>query len=265
LFLKAKRSCIFTGQKLIFLNRHYIDINCDVGEGIGNEATLFPFISSCNIACGGHAGDNETMTQVIRLARKHNVKVGAHPSYPDRENFGRVSMDISRYQLTQSIKTQIANLRSILKTEKVQLHHIKPHGALYNDVSRDVELARIFLDSIKPYQSSSILYLPFASIIEKEARNQGFKVAYEAFGDRNYNEDLTLVSRLEPNALIVTPQNVLKHTVYMIKNRMVNTVSGKAVKIKADTYCIHGDTPTAMQILVYLAKEFPKNNIYIKK
>jgi len=125
-----------------------IDINCDVGEGVGNEADIFPFISSCNIACGGHAGDQETMLKVAYLAKKHNLKVGSHPSYPDKANFGREVMDISDQNLIQSIRKQLADFDEVLKQEQISLHHIKAHGALYNQTAKDEELAKAYLDAI---------------------------------------------------------------------------------------------------------------------
>ncbi len=247
------------------MEKIYIDINCDVGEGVGNEQDLFPLISSCNIACGGHAGDGQTMREVVQLAKSHQVKIGAHPSYPDKANFGRTSIDISAGKLQQSIREQMANIVLVLESESVQLHHIKPHGALYNDVAKDAALARTFLKAIEEYRSTVYLYVPYASIIEKEALQQGFRIKYEAFGDRNYNTDLSLVSRSLPNALIEDPEIVLEHIVFMARNQQVKTLEGHTIKILADTYCIHGDTPTALQILTYLSNELPKHNIFIKK
>lgn len=247
------------------MKKIYIDINCDVGEGIGNEKDLFPIISSCNIACGGHAGDRGTMQDVVRSAKKNKVKVGAHPSYPDKENFGRVSIDIQTEKLIDSIQGQIASLISVLKGENIGLHHIKPHGALYNDMAKDARIARIFLMAIKSYKLSSFLYVPYASIIEKMALGQGFQIRREAFGDRNYNTDLTLVSRRLPNAMIEEPKEVMEHIVSMVQNQQLKTVSGDYVKIIADTYCIHGDTSSALEILAYLSTTLPKQDIYIKK
>lgn len=247
------------------MNKIGININCDVGEGLGNEAELLPLISSCNIACGGHAGNLETMTTVVRLAKENKVRVGAHPSYPDRENFGRISMDISSDVLVKSIQTQIANFISVLEKEDVKMHHIKPHGALYNDIAKDNYLAKIFLKSIINYKSYIFLYVPYNSIIELEALKQNFKTKHEAFVDRNYNNDLTLVSRKLPNAVIEKPAQVLAHLLSMVKEKQLITPNGSVVEIKADTYCIHGDTPSALQILTYLTKELPQHNIFIKR
>ena len=242
-----------------------IDINCDVAEGIGNEVEILPLISSCNIACGGHAGDVKTMMEVVQLAKKNNVKVGAHPSYPDRENFGRVSMAISSNDLITSIQTQIESFTSILKKENVRMHHIKPHGALYNDIAKNIYLAKIFLEAILNLKKEVFLYVPYKSIIEKEALKQGFRIKNEAFADRNYNKDLSLVSRKFSNAVIVKPELVINHLLSIVKENKLITLDGNAVSIKADTFCIHGDTSTALQILMYLSKELPNHNIYIKR
>lgn len=242
-----------------------VDINCDVGEGIGNEKELFPYISSCNVACGGHAGDAETMAGIVRLARKHHVKLGAHPSYPDTKNFGRVSVRLPKKQLILSIRQQLAAFTSVLKAEFAPLHHIKPHGALYNDIARDVVLARTFLEAVDDFRRRAILYVPYGSVVEKEAAALGFQVAREAFGDRNYNVDLSLVSRVLPNALIEIPSKVLHHVTSIIRDQKVITITGIPVPMEADTLCIHGDTPTALEILVYLSSELPRQHIHIKK
>lgn len=244
---------------------NYIDINCDVGEGIGNEADLLPLISSCNIACGGHAGDDVSMTQVVKLAKQYGVRIGAHPSYPDKENFGRFSMDIGSTELTKSIKAQIHALETILHKEQVSLNHIKPHGALYNDLAKNEALADLFLKAIASYRESVVLYAPPGSVIAKKAIKNDFKVKLEAFADRSYNQDLSLVSRKLPNAVLNDPKIVLHHLVKMVNENKVVTINGKESHIEADTYCLHGDTPNALQIIMYLSQELPKQQIYIQK
>jgi len=242
-----------------------IDINCDVGEGVGNEADIFPFISSCNIACGGHAGDKETMLKVASLAKKHNLKVGSHPSYPDKANFGREVMDISDQDLIQSIRKQLADFDEILKQEQISLYHIKAHGALYNQTAKDERLAEVYLDAIADYKQKTLLYVPFDSVIARKAKEQGFNLWFEAFADRNYNADLSLVSRKEENALITAPEVVLKHVLPIIKKGKVQSVDGDLCDIRANTLCIHGDTVSALKILMYLSKELPKNQVEIQK
>lgn len=242
-----------------------IDINCDLGEGVDNEVDIMPMISSCSIACGGHAGNLETMEKVVGLAKLNGVLVGAHPSYPDKENFGRVSISISAEALKNSIKEQIESLLVILKAKNMELNHIKPHGALYNDIAKDRELALLFLESVAAYKEKVVLYVPYASEIAKQAKETGYPIKYEAFADRNYNQDLSLVSRKAPNALIQEPHEVLNHILLMVNKGTVKTASGTAVKLLADTYCIHGDSPATLQILMYLSQQLPKKQIFIKK
>jgi len=243
----------------------FIDINCDVGEGIGNEAALLPLISSCNIACGGHAGDDLSMAHIVKLAKQYGVHIGAHPSYPDKKNFGRVSMDIGTAELINCIQTQISALESILNMEQVRLHHIKPHGALYNDLAKNEALAESFLRAIASFRDTAFLYAAPNSVIAKKAIQNGFKVKLEAFADRGYNADLSLVSRTLPNAVLNDPKKVLNHLTTMVKDNKVVTVDGKESDIVAETYCLHGDTPNALQIIMYLSQELPKQQIYIQK
>jgi len=245
------------------LEKH-IDINCDLGEGVGNEADILPLVSSCNIACGGHAGDDATMKWVVSLAKQHQVKIGAHPSYPDTENFGRVSMDLSPNELISSIREQIARLLSICNQVGVKLNHIKAHGALYNDIARGGDLANVFLEAISPYKAAMFLYVPAESSLVQLAIQQRFKIKKEAFVDRNYNTDLSLVSRKNNNALINNPPSVLEHMLRMVIEGKVLTVSGILKDISADTYCLHGDTANALQILMYLSKALPKHNIFLQ-
>ncbi len=242
-----------------------IDINCDVGEGIENEPKLFPFISSCNIACGGHTGDKDTMLQTIRLAKENQVKIGAHPSYPDKNNFGRVSMNMDPGKLSDSIKQQLHQLHEICTAEGVTWQHIKPHGALYNDIAKDGELASVFLESIEEYKSDVVLFVPYGSAIQNRAKEQGFETKIEAFADRNYNDGLSLVSRSKTNALIKRPEEVLHHIVRMAREKKVLTVNNELKPIQAETYCIHGDTPEALQILMYITQELPKHHIVLSQ
>lgn len=242
-----------------------IDINCDVGEGVGNEADLLPLISSCNISCGAHAGDEEIIRSTIKLAKLNNVKIGAHPSYPDRENFGRQVMAISHSDLQQSIQDQLQLFCGILGEENGILHHIKPHGALYNQISRDRALAKTFLEAVQDYKTEACIYVPYKSSIAEEALDRGFKIIYEAFGDRNYMPNLQLVPRSRPNAVIEDPEEVLKHVVQMISEKKVITINGRYCDLMADTICVHGDTATALKILMYLQQQLPKHNIQLQK
>lgn len=241
-----------------------VDINADVGEGIGNEPELMPFLTSCSIACGGHAGDLQTMTNVVQLAKSHKVKIGAHPSFPDLENFGREIMEMSAADLYTSIKHQIRLLQTVLHNEHAQLHHIKPHGALYNLANRDEKTARVIVEVIKSIASPIKLYAPYNSVVANLAANEGVTVKFEAFADRNYNEDLTLVSRANKNAVLESEKEVLNHVLNMVKHQKVRTVNGTQVAIKASTFCVHSDTKNALNILRHLTSGLHENHIKIQ-
>jgi UPF0271 protein len=247
------------------MQKKIIDINCDVGEGIGNEALLFPFISSCNIACGGHAGDAHSMRAVVQLAKKNKLKIGAHPSYPDKLNFGRVHMQMSKTKFRESIQEQLAALDAILLQEEVAMHHIKAHGALYNDLAGDPRLASEFLKNIAPYKPQCYLYVPYGSAIATEAARYGYNFLYEAFGDRAYTNSYSLAPRKLAGAVLEDPDTVLRQLLFMIREQKVRTLNGSDIPIEAHTFCIHGDTPSALQILMYLAGELPKYGIYLKE
>ncbi len=238
-----------------------IDINCDVGEGVGNDAELLPLVTSCNIACGGHTGDEASIRATIRLAKKHKVKIGAHPSYPDKENFGRKVVSIAAPELQQSLEEQLETFARIIEEEEAHWHHIKPHGALYNVVAKDDVLATVFLEAVTAYTSGRYMYAPPGSRIAQIAINSGCKIHFEAFADRNYNKDLSLVSRKFENAVITSPKAVLQHLRRMVLEEKVKTISGEVQPIQADTFCVHGDTATALEILMYLHEELPKYNI----
>ena len=241
-----------------------IDINADVGEGIDNESEIMPYLSSCNIACEGHAGDDYTMREAVRLAKKHNVKIGAHPSFPDKVNFGRVVFDISDVDLYVSILSQTLVLKYIAEEQGVVLNHIKPHGALYNLAAKNEKTAKVIVNVIKRMEQPVKLYAPYNSIISEIAKNENIEVIYEGFADRNYNEDLSLVSRKNDNALLSNKDAILQHVLRMIKYQKIKTISGEEESIKASTLCVHGDTKNAIEILKYLNLELPKNRIKIQ-
>lgn len=244
-------------------DRFYIDLNADVGEGVNNEPELMPYLSSCNIACGGHAGDESTMATVVQLAKQNYVKIGAHPSFPDKANFGRVELDLSAADLYSCLKQQIRALQNVLHSENAQLHHLKPHGALYNLAAKDEKIARVVLEVFKSIAMPIKLYAPYKSVIAELAQKENIKVTFEGFADRNYNEDLSLVSRKNNNALLTNKEAILEHVLRMVKHEKVKTENGVEVPIKAATFCVHGDTVNVLEILKYLNKELPKNNVII--
>lgn len=246
-----------------FVTKKYIDINCDLGEGYNNEAQLMPLISSCNIACGGHAGNAATMEVVVDLAEVHKVKIGAHPSFPDKANFGRKMMSMSAEELRKSLTAQIDNLMKILKRKNLSMHHVKPHGALYNLVAKDKKTAQLVVEAIKSIDKNLVLYAPYQSVIAEIAQQNELEVAYEAFADRNYNADLSLVSRAEPQALIHDPEAMFEHVYRMVSHGKVKTLDGVEVAIKADTFCVHGDAKNVVTNLKQLHARLKKNQIQI--
>jgi UPF0271 protein len=245
------------------MNTIIVDINADVGEGLNNEAQLMPYLSSCNIACGGHAGNEETMAQVVKLAKAHKVKIGAHPSFPDKQNFGRQRIQMSSADLYTSLKQQVRSLMSVLRAEHVTLHHIKPLGALYNLAAIDEKTANVIIEVVKSIALPLNLYVPYGSVIADLASKEHIKITYEAFADRNYNEDLTLVSRTQGNAMITNPEDVFCHVYKMISEQKVKTISGVEVGIKADTFCVHGDNPEALKLLQLLTEKLQQHHVNI--
>ncbi|OEK08672.1 lactam utilization protein LamB [Flavivirga aquatica] len=222
-----------------------------------------PHISSCNIACGGHAGDLETMKAVVKLAKQNRVKIGAHPSFPDKENFGRVKMSMSCAALFTSLKQQVDDLLKVLNNENARLHHIKPHGALYNLAMVDEKIANVIVEIVKSFVLPIKLYVPFNSLIAQVAIENNIPVIYEAFADRNYNDDLTLVSRKDKEAIIDDEVDMFNHVYNIIMNQKVKTINNVSIAIKADTYCVHGDHPETLNLLKTLRHKLEDKGIKI--
>lgn len=233
-----------------------IDINCDVGEGLNNEHLLMPYISSCNISCGAHAGSVEVIDSVIKLALENNVKIGAHPSFPDRENFGRKVLDISNEDLQKSLQEQLQLFKERAEIQHANIHHVKPHGALYNLIAVNEEKAQVVVKAIQYVFDEVKLYVPYGSKIEKIAKENRIEIVYEVFADRNYNDDLTLVSRVLPYAVITDKKRVVNHVKRMAEESKVKTVQDNRKEIKAQTFCVHGDNTYVIEILEELNKEF---------
>ena len=237
-----------------------LDINADVGEGIENENELFPFISSCNIACGGHTGNYKTMLSTVGLAKQYNVKIGAHPSFEDRENFGRKILKVNKKELLSSLINQVESLQDILKNQEIKLNHIKAHGALYNLSAYDKDSAKIIIELAKKIDTK--LYVPYSSLISKMAKEQGVETYNELFVDRNYNSDLTLVSRENSNALINDSKTMFEHVKKIINDQIITSINNKNMSVEFDTLCIHGDSPNAIELIKEL--HFKLKNIGIK-
>lgn len=241
-----------------------IHINCDLGEGGKFDEELMPLISACNIACGGHAGNLETMHRTVRLAMEHNVEIGAHPSYPDRKNFGRDHMDMSDEDLKLSIEGQVLSLKQIAESEGGKLTHVKLHGALYNDAARDENIARIIIECLEDLEADFILYVPLNSKISELAMGK-FDLLFEAFADRNYNSDYSLVSRSEKHALLTEKEQVFNHVFSMYNDQEIICPSGEKIEAKADTFCVHSDTPSSVEIVKYLHRKFAEKGIGVKQ
>ncbi|MDT0644333.1 5-oxoprolinase subunit PxpA [Zunongwangia sp. F363] len=241
-----------------------IHINCDLGEGATFDAELMPHISACNIACGGHAGDEESIRKTIHLAIENNVEIGAHPSYPDKENFGRNSLNISAEDLKASIKKQVKLVQKIAEQKGVKVTHVKPHGALYNDAAKNKKIAELVLESLNEVEGDFSLYAPFGSVISKLAEGK-IKVVFEAFADRNYNPDLSLVSRSKKHAIIHEKEAVFEHVFRMYSEGKIQMESGEELPIKADTFCVHSDTENAVEILQFLQQKLRDKNVKLAK
>ena len=229
-----------------------IDLNCDLGEGIGNDKAIMPYITSANIACGFHAGDEQTMRETLRLAKRFGVNAGAHPSWNDRENFGRKEMNISPKEAEKLVFEQIRILMAIAKEERVTLTHVKPHGALYNQSAKDIELATAIARAVKTSSVDLILVGLAGSRSIEAGREMGIRVAAEGFPDRGYNADGSLMSRLLPGAIIESPEEVARHAIELVKTG------------RMDTLCLHGDHPNAAENAKLLREVLEKNGVEVR-
>lgn len=239
-----------------------IDINADLGEGIGNDKFIMPYISSCSIACGGHYGDEKSMQDAVRLAKKYGVKVGAHPSFPDSDNFGRKVLTMTKSELTEAIFHQVLRFQAVCETEDIQMHHIKLHGALYNYAAIDAPTADAVVEGINATKLRPKLFVPYGSILASKAKNL-LPLMYEAFIDRRYSNELKLLPRSENRAIIETPQAAWDQLFSMVKFNTVTTVDGIEKMIKASTFCIHGDHKNSVEILKYIRLKLVENSIEI--
>jgi UPF0271 protein len=222
-----------------------IDLSADLAEGAPDEEEIWPMITSANVACGGHVGDLQTMTEAVRRARRNNVRVGAHPSYPDRANFGRKSMTMSPPALRASIVEQVSALRDVADRERVPLHFVKPHGALYNDAHSNVVLAGIIVDAIRAVDPSLAIVCANKSEMATAARTNGTKVIREAFADRRYNADGSLVSRSTAGSLLGVDE-AADQAELLARERAVIAIDGSRVSVAFDTICIHADMENAV-------------------
>ncbi len=218
-----------------------------MGEGLENEADLMPYIHSANIACGYHAGDPGTMKQVIELCLKYGVNIGAHPSFADRENFGRTALLLPETMITDLILAQLAIINNIANECGARLNHVKPHGALYNMAAKDPLLARAIAQAVKDFDARLVYFGLSGSVMIAEAKKIGLQTANEVFADRTYQKDGTLTPRTEPNALLNDVEAVKKQVIRFVNEQKVKTVTGEEISIGVDTICIHGDGAHAIE------------------
>jgi UPF0271 protein len=213
-----------------------VDLNCDLGEGAGHDAELMPLITSANIACGAHAGDETTMRATVALAQKHGVAIGAHPGFADRENFGRRELAVSPDEVHELVLSQVRRLRRL-----GPVRHVKPHGALYNMAARDLAVARAVVDAIYEIDPRLILFGLAGSHLIAVAEACGLPVVSEVFADRSYRADGSLTPRSQPNAMITDENTAVAQVLRMVRESKVRATDGTDVAIKADTVCLHGD------------------------
>ena len=243
-----------------------ININCDLGEKSKHHSNkydpdLLEIVNSANVACGYHAGDEETMSQVIKISKKNGVSIGAHPSFNDPENFGRERINLNSSEIAKLIMDQYEILQKIAVNHGENVSHIKPHGALNNMACEDIELATTLAKTIKGISKDLIYLVPTGSKMEKAAKKLDMKIACEIFADRNYEDDGNLVSRKKSHALITDPEQAQKHVLKMVKSQSLNCHSGKQIPCEIDSVCIHGDNLSSLETAKYIRKNLVENGL----
>ena len=241
-----------------------VDLNCDLGEGCGNDREIMKYISSANIACGFHAGTASTMRVTAEMAVENGVAIGAHPSFPDRENFGRLPMSLPLEEIFDIVLHQVGAMAAVCRSVGTRLRHVKPHGALYNQSANDAELAAEIAKAVKAVDEGLVLYGLSGSLSIAEAEKVGLRTASEVFADRTYCSDGRLTPRSEPNALIDDIQGAVEQVLQMVLSENVTSTERKALPIVADTVCIHGDGPHAVEFAKALREALSREGIAIQ-
>lgn len=236
-----------------------VDLNCDMGESygsfkIGNDAEVLKYISSANIACGYHAGDHNVMMDSVKKAKALGVNIGAHPGFLDLHGFGRREMNLGTEEIYNLTIYQIGALEAIAKVCGTEVRHIKPHGALYNMAARDKSVADAIAQGVKDTDARLVLFGLAGSELIRSGEAKGLKVAHEVFADRSYQPDGTLTSRSQAGAMIEDSAVAIKRVLRMVKDGTIEAVDGTVINIKADTICVHGDEPKALQFVMDLRK-----------
>tara|TARA_A100000164_G_scaffold288555_1_gene261674 strand:+ start:256 stop:1029 length:774 start_codon:yes stop_codon:yes gene_type:complete len=246
-----------------------INLNCDLGEKSKHHSNvhdpdLLKIVNSANVACGFHAGDPETMKEVIEISKKNGVSIGAHPSFNDPENFGRERMNLSSSEVKKLIIDQYEILQEIAVKQNENVTHIKPHGALNNMACEDIELSSILAKTIKGISKDLIYLVPTGSRMQEAAKKLDMKIACEIFADRNYEDDGNLVSRKKSHALIIDPEQAKKHVLKMVQNQSLNCHSGKQIPCEIDSICIHGDNLSSLATAVSIKNNLMDNGLELK-
>lgn len=242
----------------------HIDLNADLGEGGVHDRELLTIVSSANISCGFHAGDADTIANTIGLAQAHGVHIGAHPSFPDRENFGRKAMQLTATSLRNHLLYQLHALRGLALTQGAQLTHIKAHGALYNQAAVDPKLADDLASIFQEFDSSLAIVGLAGGQLLRSVRRLGMTAIAEGFADRRYLSDGTLLPRTNTRAVIHDPEEAVAQCLSMVCEGMVNTLQGQRIDMEIDTVCLHGDTPEAVTIAQALALALDKSGIAVR-
>ena len=248
---------------------HQIDLNCDLGEIAGPEgktldAQLMPCVSSINVACGGHAGDSDRIRTVVELALSLNAAIGAHPGYADRVHFGRVVIPMSKQEIHDLVLQQIRMVATIVEECGGRLHHVKPHGALYNLAATSPETAHAIASAVLALDPQCRLIGLSGSCLIDAARAAGLRAVQEVFADRNYLSDGSLVPRNQPHALFQDPQEIASRSASIVETGVVIAIDGTPLTLQCDTLCVHSDTPNAVAIAVSIRREFSERSIRIQ-
>ncbi len=246
-----------------------IDLNCDLGESFGRytvgfDADVMPLISSANIACGFHAGDPVVMQKTVQLAVEHSVGIGAHPAFPDLSGFGRRRMQLSPAELRNAIMYQLGALQGFARVAGAALRHVKAHGALYTMSAYNIEMSRTIVDAIAAFDHNLIVFGLSGSPFLQIARDAGLTIAREAFADRAYTDDGSLVSRQQPGAVLTDSAAIVERVVKMVAEQTVFSITGAEIHLEADTLCVHGDTPGAVEHIRRISKALQQAGIRIK-
>ncbi|HST29866.1 MAG TPA: 5-oxoprolinase subunit PxpA [Chthoniobacterales bacterium] len=238
-----------------------VDLNADLGEGAGHDDELLALVTSANIACGFHAGDASTMRTSIEAARDRNVAVGAHPSLFDRENFGRKELLVKPAEVFDAVVYQLGVFQAIAEACGVRPNHVKPHGALYNMAARDDALAEAIARAVAKVDAKLIFFAPASSALARAGEKQGLHISHEVFADRNYCSDGSLVPRSRADALLHNPSDAAPRVLRMLREGKVRSVDGEDVDVRAETICLHGDNPEAVEFARALRLQLEKEDV----